>query len=287
MGAIINSEGKSSHWYNKDGSPCHQVPYKDKKRAAAGEMKNTTLTEARQLNLLPSVTNVLGMLHKPALDDWKAEQLLLAASTMPYNTGNLKSWMVSVHMAAQSITEEARAIGLSAHKMIEDYAGGRKTPIDPVGELPFMALKTWHDLRVKEVIRTECTVVHDDYAGTLDEMADLHGDGPAIIDFKTRRGGWKLDRNGVWRCATYLEDKVQLAAYRNAVCEAQNISFIDPDFHCLSVIVPSERLPNWSLPTPHFEHRWTIDEMVDGRGIFLDLVAAWKKIKRYDPSNPS
>jgi hypothetical protein len=286
VGAIINSEGKSSHWYYPDGTPCHQVPYKDKKRA--GEMKNTTLRDARPLGLRPSVTNILGMLHKAALDNWKEEQLLIAASQEPYNPSkhvSLAAWMRSVHSAAQAITEEARAIGLSAHKMIEDHASGKGVTIDPVGRVPFEAMRRWHDARVRKVLRTESTVVHDDYAGTLDELADLVDSGPSIIDFKTRRGGWKMGKDSTWRCATYLEDQLQLAAYRNAVCAAQNVDFTDPDFCCRSVIVPSAVLPNTS-EQPYYEHEWTISEMVEGRDIFMDLLSAWKRIKKYDPSNP-
>lgn len=286
MGAIINSEGKSSHWYNKDGSPQHTVPYKDKKRAAAGEMKRTTLTDARGMGLLPSVTNIMGMMAKPALDDWRQEQLLIAASNNQYNPQihpDLATWMRQVHSDAQTIVEEARAIGQSAHSMIEDYARGLTFGVDPVGEYAFRTMEEWFDRRVKEVIRTECTVTSDDYAGTLDMMAVLEDDGAAIIDYKTRRGGWKMDRHGIWRCATYPEDMIQLGAYRHAICEAQGVSFDDPEFGCLSVVVASEAPQNYRGTVPAMEHRWTVEEMRRGRDIFLNLVEAWKKLKSYDP----
>lgn len=64
---------ESSHWYDRTGKSCHTQPYADKKRA--GESRATTLTDARKLGLLPSVTGILGILDKPQLTDWKLEQL--------------------------------------------------------------------------------------------------------------------------------------------------------------------------------------------------------------------
>jgi hypothetical protein len=61
---------KSSHWYRVDGSPCHEVPNK-----AKGGNRPTTLTDARKLGLLPSVTTILDLLDKPQLNDWKLEQM--------------------------------------------------------------------------------------------------------------------------------------------------------------------------------------------------------------------
>lgn len=62
---------KSSHWYDVTGKACHTVPNKSK----PGESRATSLTDARKLGLLPSVTTILDLLDKPQLTDWKLEQL--------------------------------------------------------------------------------------------------------------------------------------------------------------------------------------------------------------------
>lgn len=62
---------KSAHWYRPDGTSCHTVPNKSK----PGESRATSLTDARKLGLLPSVTTILDILDKPQLTDWKMEQV--------------------------------------------------------------------------------------------------------------------------------------------------------------------------------------------------------------------
>jgi hypothetical protein len=50
-------------------------------------MRPTTLRDARKLGLLPSVTNVLGVINKPELVEWKMTQAVLAALTLPRRDG--------------------------------------------------------------------------------------------------------------------------------------------------------------------------------------------------------
>ena len=59
----------------------HTVP------SAKGEARATTLRDARKLGLLPSVTNVLGVINKPELVEWKMTQAVLAALTLPRRDG--------------------------------------------------------------------------------------------------------------------------------------------------------------------------------------------------------
>lgn len=75
----------SSHWYKVSDSGIesfHHVPYAGK-RGAAGETRRTTLGDARKIGAFPSVTNVLGILHKDFLEAYKINQAILAALTLP------------------------------------------------------------------------------------------------------------------------------------------------------------------------------------------------------------
>src|SRR6188768_225590 len=71
----------SAHWYQRSGEPMHSVP------SLKGESRPTTLRDARKLDLLPSVTNILGVIAKPELTAWLQEQAVLAALTLPRIAG--------------------------------------------------------------------------------------------------------------------------------------------------------------------------------------------------------
>lgn len=68
----------SSHWYSLDGKPVHKLPTKD----GDGE-RPTTIRDARKLNLLPSVTGIIGILDKPQLTKWKMREAAKAALMVP------------------------------------------------------------------------------------------------------------------------------------------------------------------------------------------------------------
>jgi hypothetical protein len=67
---------ESGHWYDKEGNPAYTII------GANGAERNTTLRDARKLNLVPSVTTILGIAAKPALENWKIDQAVLAATTL-------------------------------------------------------------------------------------------------------------------------------------------------------------------------------------------------------------
>jgi len=107
---MIPIKSESSHWYTPTGEPCHHVPYKDKKRA--GEMRPTTLRDAKSMGLVPSVTNLLNIIANPQLQRWKQAQLLLAALTLPRMDGENEDDYVSRVIAdAEAFVKQASDIG--------------------------------------------------------------------------------------------------------------------------------------------------------------------------------
>ena len=70
-----------SHWYDKTGEPMHKLPNKSK----PGELRDTTLRDARKLNLAPSVTTVLKdvVAKGDILWDWSIKQALYSALVHP------------------------------------------------------------------------------------------------------------------------------------------------------------------------------------------------------------
>ncbi len=72
---MITSE--SGHWYTIDGKPKYTIVGKN------GKERNTTLRDARKLNLVPSVTTILDVAAKPGLVNWQVNQGIQAALTLP------------------------------------------------------------------------------------------------------------------------------------------------------------------------------------------------------------
>ena len=68
---MIVRASESQHWYDRNGTPAYSVIAKN------GVPRPTTLRDARKLNLVPSVTTILNVAAKPALEAWKLNQICL------------------------------------------------------------------------------------------------------------------------------------------------------------------------------------------------------------------
>src|SRR6185369_1021896 len=83
------SEG--GHFYTRAGEPAYTIVGKN------GVERNTTLRDARKLDLVPGVTSIIRCAAAPGLEAWKQDQLLLAALTLPRLDGESeKSWLSRV-----------------------------------------------------------------------------------------------------------------------------------------------------------------------------------------------
>lgn len=71
---IRRAEG--SHWYTISGEPVYEVP----KKSGPG-MRAVRITDALEMGLIPSVTTVLKVAHKPELQDWMIKQAVKAVMT--------------------------------------------------------------------------------------------------------------------------------------------------------------------------------------------------------------
>lgn len=256
----------SSHWYHKDGSSCHQVP----KASKPGEMRNTTLADARKLGLIPSVSNYLGILDKPMLSAWRVEQGILAALTLPRLEGEIDDdFAKRVVRDSESQVTKAADRGTAIHNILENYLLG--LPIDPNTEFLDLVLPTieWLSKNVTLCHYTEKTVVHPRFAGRLDMKAEIAGIGLAVIDFKTR----KRTKDG--KFLVYPENGLQLSAY----LEGDKVN-TNPTHHAtdrISIIVCSEEV----LP-PHI-HVWDRAEHDASFAAFLSITEVWSFLKKYRP----
>jgi hypothetical protein len=204
----------AGHWYKRDGTPMYEIVGKN------GKIRNTTLRDARQLNLVPSVTTIIKEAAAPGLERWKQQQLLMAALTLT----RVEGWTEAEYLL--KIQEDGRAEGRAAadkgqliHGAIERvYRDGMIPPSDPHF--------SWAS-RAVDVLLANCgsarwsaerSFAHPmGYGGRV----DLHSD-DWVVDIKTKDG---VEDVKIWD-----EHPMQLGAYRrglgrpNARC---GILFVD------------------------------------------------------------
>lgn len=196
---------RDSRWYHLDGRPCYELP----KSTSAG-MRAPTLADAKKIGLLPSVTTVLRIVAKPALQDWLIEQAVLAVITSPRKDGESPDQFVNRILQVERVqdkeAEAAAERGRMVHESIADFLIGK--PIDPAMEPYINAFEA----SVKEiggkVVWTERVLIGAGYAGRADLL--LESDHEIVLpDIKTCS---TLPEKGSWP-----EHRMQTAAYAKAL----------------------------------------------------------------------
>lgn len=212
---IIVRPEKSSHWYYRNGKACYEVPNKSK----PDQMRSTTIKDARKHGLLPSVTSILKMIHKPALEAWKIEQAITSTLTMPKHEGEPEPiYLQRIVEDYRSVAKDAAELGTAVHKSIELYQQsgiwaevfGEKidSKLGPI----MKGYAPWAEENIREVLSSGLSFSTDSYGGKTDMMFSTRKVGRNVLaDFKTRstKPGVKITR--------YPEMGMQLAAYANGL----------------------------------------------------------------------
>lgn len=259
--SLIVKQNDAAHWYTCSGEPMHTVIAK-----GTGLPRNTTLADARKLNLLPSVTSILGMLNRPALNDWKMEMAIEAALTTPRREDeDLHQFAVRCAEEAQSVAARAADFGTRMHDLAAQYAKA-KSLLEFIDDdlKPYIPFLEAFFSDIEEVINSESFVVGNGYAGRIDLLAITKSNGVCLFDFKTKKF-----KNGK---ADFWPDNVrQLAAYREAL-----------GCHCALVNVGI----NSQEPRPFCLHQWDEDEAKRGLEIFMKTLELWQLVNNYKPTQP-
>lgn len=171
-----------------------------------------------------SVTTIIGVLDKPALLYWSAEQTALAAVSA---AGTLAArvdedgenavvkWLRDARFRGVKGARTAAELGTDCHAAFEQYAlsGVRPDVDDEV--LPYLdRFDEWAQLFQPEYQAAEVTVYNRTYgyAGTCDGILTVDGQ-RCIVDYKTSRKSF--DAKGK-ETGPYPEVGLQLSAYRYA-----------------------------------------------------------------------
>lgn len=253
---------KANHWYKATETgfePCYEVP----KKSSVG-FKRVTITEARELHLLPSVTSILGILAKPGLQSWLFKQHILAALTLPRKPDESdEDYCERVMTDADSVSKKARDLGTEIHDQI-----GKLLHFDGCSDelYPYLeSVNEWIKQEVTEIYSIEKVVGNKlfGFAGRLDLACETKSYGKAIVDFKTQ----VIKKvKGIKTPAIYGEWSLQMIAYKKC-CEDDNLSLIN-------IVIDTES------PGPIFCHKWDNHDKL--WKLFLNCLELWKWQNDYE-----
>ncbi len=167
-----------------------------------------------------SVTTLLKVIDRPALQYWAAKETAKAAfENRDYLEQDVKRFGLdeAVYQLSQArFKKKSRAadIGTAVHALIEAHIkGAERPPIDPTltdEVLPrFEQFQRWEEAYQPNYRFSEATVVHPEHgwAGTLDFVAEIGRNGDGLVDIKNTNPG-RGDKPGV-----YMEAALQVCAY--------------------------------------------------------------------------
>jgi len=229
---------ESSHWYDSEGNPAYEVKAKD------GSMRPTTLRDARKLSLSPSVTTILGVLAKPGLDQWKMQNTVMAAMTLPRLEGeSLDAFAIRVIQDGKETGRKAAQLGTEIHASLDKAYSGLPYPQE-------------HDVYVKAVQEAvflkygeqnwiaEKSFSHPlGFGGKIDLASEN-----IVIDFKTS----SFTQEKI-KTLGYDEHQMQLAAYATGLCIQKPIlanvyvSTVTPDLVHILEYSEEEGKRGWEL----------------------------------------
>jgi hypothetical protein len=250
----------AAHWYQRDGQPLHTV------LSAKGEPRPTTLRDARKLDLLPSVTNILGVIAKPELTAWLQEQAVMAALTLPRIAGETEDAFAKRVVEDSLTTRDGAAdFGTAFHHGAERIAQTLEVDQADLLSAWLNRYRDWFQENVVTCRWTEQRVVSNQfgYAGTADLLIEHKVHGLCLVDLKT------MKINPKYKMKPYSTWAYQLAAYRKA---------LGVEARCINLIV------NSVTPETPIEHVWGEAEMDAGSRAFMAARELWVIEKDYDPA---
>jgi len=263
---VENKNMGGGHWYKPDGTPLHQV-----QKADGSGMRDTTLADAKKLNLLPSVTGITDIVAKPALMNWKAGQVAAAAfASPPTGEETLEYYTERIINASHTQVAGAADLGSKVHDALEKLLteGPDAVPesmwpyVGPVVEWKKQAKITYD--KIEKVLVS----VEYGYAGRCDVLGYDTDGGPVVIDYKTRKTKPKQV------CKPYDTQGMQLAAYAVA--------------HYGEAMLPHVKAYNVYISTTEigrvdgYQHQ----SLVPHWEAFKAAAILWSHIKGYDPRQP-
>lgn len=252
MATIIARSAESVHWYGQDGSPQYTVKAKD------GSDRPTTLRDARKMSLIPSVTTILKIAAKPGLEQWKLEQMLLAAMTLPKMPSETEqAYIARIVADSKESGKQAAELGTRIHESIESWFCGERN-VEYIDSAKAFESAIFDHFKIKEGWVAERSFASPlGFGGKVDLYAPATRDGSSgvVLDAKTKDFGPTDKVEG------YDEHLLQLSAYRQGL----NL----PMARCANVFV--------SRTNPGLVRvvEWSEEELQKGWSMFQCLLRYW------------
>lgn len=176
MPEVIRAEhaSQAGHWYTTGGEPAYEIVGK------GGKVRNTTLRDARQLKLVPSVTTIIREAAAPGLQNWKDTQLILACLTMPrIDEESEEDYIAKIRSDAGAHAKAAAERGTQIHAYIQEGFEGKTL----TGEALEFFESAWNTVYAEcgdEQWECETSFATDKYGGKIDLISDRY-----LLDIKT------------------------------------------------------------------------------------------------------
>jgi hypothetical protein len=249
---VKQHSSESTHYYTRDGDPMYTVPSKKD-----GSQRPTTLRDARERNLVPSVTTILNIAAKPGLNVWLQEQAILAALTLPRYENELESvWLKRVVQDSKSQAREAADLGTEIHTAVQGFYEGKRASAFPIHvQTCTKAIESHYGAR--NWIAERAFAHEMGFGGKV----DLHCEG-IVIDIKTK------DFSDPSKVVPYDEHLMQLAAYR--------VGLGMPEARCANVFI-SRTNPDLAVVT-----EWAEEDLQRGWKMFTALLSFWQYKNQYE-----
>lgn len=222
-----------------------------------GTPRNTTLRDARERNLVPSVTTILNIAAKPGLNVWLQEQAILAALTLPRGEEEAESaWLKRVVQDSKAQARDAADLGTEIHAAIQGFYEGQKASAFPIHvQTCTKAIESHYGAR--NWIAERAFAHEMGFGGKV----DMHTDG-IVIDIKTK------DFDDPAKVTGYDEHLMQLAAYR--------VGLGMPEARCANVFVSRT---NADLAVVK---EWAEEDLARGWLMFTALLSFWQYKNQYE-----
>jgi len=243
------------HAYKQDGTPAYKVKMKTK-----DGLRDTNIKDCRELNLVPSVTEIEKVAAAPALTNWLIQQAYLAMATMPEIEGEtIDDRIKRAKKDAAEQANEARDKGIAIHDALECYFTNGEV-IAPYGDyIEGVINKLGEMFGPQEWIAEKYFASPLGYGG----KADLHCP-IAVVDFKTKE--FVIEEGKKPKKMAYDNHGRQLSAYRAGLG------------------IPEARMVNLFISTSEPGLVVAEEHEKDHLDEFLCLLKFWQLIKGYDSS---
>lgn len=205
---------EGNHWYTVDGMAAHTQPTK---KGAKNPFRPTTIKDAKEQKLLPSVSSILKVVANPALDRWKMMKVAEACYKQPpIGDESLDDYTRTILDKAFDEASNAADLGTRIHANIEAQLTDKPFPHTEAEALePALAALDKVKGMGLNVKASEERVVckRHGFAGTCDLLFNTDDGIFGALDFKTTKT--KADEPITTRFGQPAQIAAYLAAYWN------------------------------------------------------------------------